>query len=207
MDTVQDPVCLNCCCWIILSLLFTRTLPAAPPSLQIPVCSGLLGYLIPGSGLYASLELQTHLACPLFQPVQVSKKALLMCPIYPHQQRWWGCKSTQASRSCMEMLSNVGHSINPQGLCLSQAASWSENHWWSLLSMTHEPVPYLFCIPPAWCVSPQFVQEQAVVNCPTLCWSPAKQHPLLSPYGQKMLPCRRWPNQSYVTCLGKSLQT
>lgn len=31
--------------------------------------------------------------------------------------------------------------------------------------MTHEPVPYLFCIPLAWSVSPQFVQEQGVLNC------------------------------------------
>lgn len=88
-----------------------------------------------------------------------------MFPIYPHQQSWWGCKSTPVFRSCMEMLSNEGHSINPQGLCLWQVASRSENHWWSLLGVTHEPAPYLFCIPLAWSLSSQFVQEQALVSC------------------------------------------
>lgn len=91
------------------------------------------------------------------------RKVFLMCPIYPNQWSWWGCKSS-VSRSFMEVLSNVGHSINLWDLWLWQAASQSENRWWSLLSMTQEPVPYLFCIPLAWAVSPQFVQEQAVVN-------------------------------------------
>lgn len=203
--------CLGCYCGPLLNgtqfvVYQDPSSKAAPPNLQILVCAGLLGYLIPGAGLYTSLELQIQSCLPTVPACPGVWESIPYVPNLPPSTKLVRVQKHPSIQILYGDVEQWGAQHQSPGSLL---VTGCQQEWKPLMITSGRdpwasslPVLYTTCLVSVFPVCPGTGSGKLY---PTFCWSPAKQHPLLSPYGQKVLPCRRWPNQSGVTCLCKFL--